>query len=234
VNLPEARETGQRITALVQAEKPGEAYMLLAPILAGRTPFRLLDCIGQAIGAGPLPAVNAFLERIAADKTEGGWVVIASALTQQLDRDFAGAFSRCRDFVIAADIWYATDSLGERLPGPALRMDFQAALGLLSGWQTDPNPWVRRIIGVAVHFWAKRSGGKPQYRSQAESLLALLQPMFEERNLNALKGVGWGLKTLGKHYPDLVGSAACAMQAPSSIADAAQGADLSTATRFEK
>jgi hypothetical protein len=28
--------------------------------------------------------------------------------------------------------------------------------------------------------------------------------MFEEREVDAIKGVGWGLKTLGKHYPDLV------------------------------
>jgi hypothetical protein len=28
--------------------------------------------------------------------------------------------------------------------------------------------------------------------------------MFEEWELDAAKAVGWGLKTLGRHYPDLV------------------------------
>ena len=28
--------------------------------------------------------------------------------------------------------------------------------------------------------------------------------MFGEWDVDAVKGVGWGLKTLGKHYPDLV------------------------------
>jgi hypothetical protein len=28
--------------------------------------------------------------------------------------------------------------------------------------------------------------------------------MFEEWEMDAVKGVGWGLKTLGRHYPDLV------------------------------
>ncbi len=28
--------------------------------------------------------------------------------------------------------------------------------------------------------------------------------MFEEHDIDAIKGVGWGLKTLGKYYPDLV------------------------------
>jgi hypothetical protein len=32
----------------------------------------------------------------------------------------------------------------------------------------------------------------------------LLEPLFEEWDMDAVKGVGWGLKTLGKQYPDLV------------------------------
>lgn len=200
----EARELGTRIAVTVQAGQPEDAYALLAPVLAERTPFRLLGRIGEAVGAGPLPEVNAFLERIAAGKTEGGWVVIASALGQQLDREPADVFARCRGFVVLADIWYATDIFGERVPGPALVADFQPALELLVPWREDANRWVRRIVGVAVHFWAKRSRGASGGVAQAEALLAFLEPMFEEWDMDALKGVGWGLKTLGRHYPDLV------------------------------
>jgi len=35
-------------------------------------------------------------------------------------------------------------------------------------------------------------------------LLAFLEPAFEEQNLDAIKGIGWGLEGLGKYYPDLV------------------------------
>ena len=111
---------GRRIAALVQDGQPEQAYVLLAPVLARRTPYRLLGRIGKVVGAGPLPATNAFLERIAAERTEGGWVVIGSALGQQLERDLEGAFARCQENVIAADVWYGTDILGERVPGPAL------------------------------------------------------------------------------------------------------------------
>jgi len=161
----EARELGKRIAALVQAGQIAQAYDLLSPVLAGRTPFRLLDRIGEAVGAGPLEEAcpeydrraNTFLERIAADRTEGGWVVIASALGGQLDRDPEGAFARCREYIMAADIWYATDILGERVPGPALVAYLQPALDLLAPWRQDANRWVRRTVGVAAHFWAKRS-----------------------------------------------------------------------------
>lgn len=35
-----------------------------------------------------------------------------------MERDFSGAFARCQQFIIAADVWYGSDILGERLPGP--------------------------------------------------------------------------------------------------------------------
>jgi hypothetical protein len=40
--------------------------------------------------------------------------------------------------------------------------------------------------------------------AQAEALLAFLEPMFDEWDMDAVKGGDWGLKTLGKHYPDLI------------------------------
>ncbi len=200
----EARELGERLAALVGDGQLTAANDLLAPVLAERTPFHLLDRIGEPVGAGLLEPANAFLERIAAARTMGGWVVIASALRGQLDRDLAGALVRCHDFVIAADVWYGADILGERVPGPALVTDLQSALNLLSPWREDANRWVRRTVGVAVHFWAKRSYGAPDHAGEAQALLAFLEPMFQEWEMDAVKGVGWGLKTLGRHYPDLV------------------------------
>jgi 3-methyladenine DNA glycosylase AlkD len=205
----EARELGERVATLVQTGQPDKASALLVPILAERTPFAMLGRIGEAVGAGPLDVVNAFLGRIAAARTEGGWVVIGNALGQQLDRDLTGAFARCRDFIVAGDVWYAADILAERVPGPALVAHFQPSLGLLAPWREDDNHWVRRAVGVGVHFWAKRSRGAAEHGarkrlSRAEALLALLEPMFEEWDMDAVKGVGWGLKTLGRHYPDLV------------------------------
>ncbi len=204
INAKEADELGQRIAALAKTGQSHQAYVLLAPVLAERTPFRLLDRIGRAVGAGPLQETNLFLEQIAAERTEGGWVVIGSALGQQLDRDPDGAFSRCRAFVEAADVWYATDILGERVPGPALVANLYSALSRLAPWREDANRWVRRTVGVAVHFWAKRSRGAPELAPQAEALLTLLEPMFGEWDMDAVKGVGWGVKTLGRYYPDLV------------------------------
>jgi len=204
VNTSQARETGKRILEHLETRHVEVAYTLLAPILAGRTPFRLLDVIGSEAGQGGLEPVNVFLEAIAARKTMGGWVVIASALGAQLSRDLPGAFERCRNYVVAAEIWYATDILGERVPGPALVTDFDRALAHLEAWRRDTNGWVRRTVGVAVHFWAKRSRGAVEFSTRAGRLLTLLEPMFEDGDMEAVKGIGWGLKTLGRHYPELL------------------------------
>jgi 3-methyladenine DNA glycosylase AlkD len=204
MNAKQARHLGKRIATLVNAGELESAYALLAPVLAGRTPFAKLDLIGKAVGAAPMQPVNAFLGHIGAHRTEGGWVVIGAALGQQLQRDLPGAFERCRRYILAADVWYGADILGERVPGPALVSDFTPALELLAPWRQDQNAWIRRTTGVAVHFWAKRSRGAAELAPQAQALLGFLEPLFDERDMSAVKGVGWGLKTLGKHYPDLL------------------------------
>lgn len=201
----QADALGAKIAGWVQCGDLDQAYAVLDPILAERTPFRFLDRIGRAAGTAPLLKTNTFLEQIAAGRTEGGWVVIGSALGAQRDRDLDGALARCRTWIEAAGIWYASDILGERVPGPALVDSFEPTLDLLAPWRQEPNRWVRRSVGVAVHFWAKRSRGAPERAAHAQALLEFLDPMFEEWEMDAVKGIGWGLKTLGQAYPDLVG-----------------------------
>jgi hypothetical protein len=185
MRVREARELGEWVTALVQAGQMTRAYALLAPVLAARTPFPILGRIGAVIGVGPLEPMNRFLEHVAAARTEGGWVVIGSALGQQLARDPEGAFARCREFIVAADVWYGADILGERVPGPALVANFEPALDLLAPWREDSSRWVRRAVGVSVHFWAKRSRGDAEHAPHAAALLAFLEPMFGEWDMNA-------------------------------------------------
>jgi hypothetical protein len=204
MNKQEARVLGGRIAPLVQAGNVRQAYALLAQVLAERTPFPVLGCIGQVVGTGPPSQVDRFLEHIASEGTEGGWVVLAMALSARLERDLSGAFDRCRRYVIVADVWYATDILGERVPGPALVTQFELGLELLAPWREDCNRWVRRTAGVAAHFWAKRAQGVQGLALKAAALLEFLEPMWSERDMDAVKGIGWGLKTLGRYYPDVL------------------------------
>jgi len=198
----EAHQLGEEIAALVKDGQIEAGYTRLASVLTERTPFPMLERIGAPTGKLTLQTGRSFATRIAADKTEGGWVVIGSILREQIGRDLAGSFQHCQSHIITADVWFGADILGERIPGPALVNDFDQALVQLTPWRESENRWVRRAVGVAVHFWAKRAHGDPALSPQAGQLLDFLEPMFAEWQMDALKGIGWGLKTLGKFYPD--------------------------------
>jgi hypothetical protein len=192
----------ESILQMISDGDPTGGCVLLAPCLARRTPFRLLDRIGARIGAGPINPTNRFLERIARDKPLGGWPLIGSALAAQLERDLAGSLERCRGFIVLGDVWYAADTLAERVPGAALVTEFEPSLAILKRWRKDPDRWVRKSCGVAVHLWAKRALGDPRLLPKVKALLAFLAPMFCEDDLDAVKGIGWALKTIGRFYPE--------------------------------
>lgn len=99
MKIQEARNLGTQLSALVLSERFEETCVLLSRLLLTRTPFRLLDVIGAHVRA---ETVNAFLDRIAAERTEGGWVVIASGLRQQIAGDLPAALGRCCEYVAAA------------------------------------------------------------------------------------------------------------------------------------
>jgi 3-methyladenine DNA glycosylase AlkD len=204
VKTSEAKELGITAAALVNSYQIEPAYAELAPVLAERTPFKMLRHIGEAVGVGPLDGVNSFMDRVAQGRTIGGWVIIGRALEEQMERDLVGVFQRCRGFIIDANVWHAADALAEQVPGRALVACFETALKHLVRWCKDGNRWVRRAVGVSVHYWAKRSRGEEALKQQADALLDLVEPMFEEHEMDAAKGVGWGLKTLGRTYPELM------------------------------
>ena len=39
---------------------------------------------------------------------------------------------------------------------------------------------------------------------EAQNLLRFLEPMFSEWEMDTVKGIAWGLKTLGRYYPQIV------------------------------
>ncbi len=201
MNAKEADRLGRRIRTLIDSDRGEEALTFLAPVLEVKTPFRLLDRIGRESGKADSGRVCEFTSLVARTRTMGAWPFCGSALKKHLDREMAKVLELCRDYIIHGDVWYATDTLAERLPGPALVLDPAQALNLLSKWCGDTSPWVRRAVGVAVHLWAKRAKGNPEKEEQVKVLLEFMEPLFQEHNMDAAKGVGWGLKTMGRYYP---------------------------------
>jgi hypothetical protein len=204
LNARQADELAREIKHLIACGQIDHAYIKINPLLKTKTQFRILDRIGSGISNLPFSEIDTFLAQIAADRLEGGWVIIASALWPYYSLQPDAVLMRCQQFIIQADVWYGADIVAERCTGPALVHDFKIALFRLANWRTNSNRWVRRTIGVASHVWAKRSRGDPTLKKQAGSLLGFLKPMFSEWEMDAVKGIAWGLKTIGRNYPQLM------------------------------
>jgi 3-methyladenine DNA glycosylase AlkD len=203
MNTQQATALGQEIAAFVAQGDIKRAVNHLAPTLASKTPFALLDRIGAQIGAGEIENTNVFMDELVQVNALGVWAILGSALTQQLERDFRGALKRTRAFIIRGDVWYACDGLGERVLGRAWVKHFDDTRSGISDWRFHENRWVRRSVGVGIHVWAKRSRGDEIHLAQAKQLFEFLAPLFCEREMDAVKGIGWALKTLGRFYPAL-------------------------------
>ena len=199
----EARQLGEELGKSIRNGNITQAWQLLDPILSTKTPFHMLDRIASATwnetGQTTLAGLDAFSDLLRNGRSMGGWVIIAGILNGLTSEDLEGALNRAKETIIFADVWYATDILGERVPGPALVNRFEQAMSLLSPWRSDNNAWVRRTVGVAIHFWAKRCRATPD---RAQQLMTFLEPMLAEKHTETIKGVGWGLKTLGRYYPE--------------------------------
>lgn len=205
MNRAETRELAADCRARLTADDAQAALALLLPAVSSRTSFALLDLCGRLVAESAARSAGAFtvlLDSLAATHEIGAWPLIGSALAAAyLSHDVPHALAEARRYILQAEVWHATDAIAERVPGEALRRDFETTLALLEGWRTEPSPWLRRATGVAVHLYTKREREQPQRVSR---LLDLLEPLLEERETSAVKGVGWGLKTIGRFYPDLL------------------------------
>ncbi len=102
---------------------------------------------------------------------------------------------------IKGDKWYVCDIIGERSIGQALVDYFDETLPWLEKFLNDDNKWVKRSAGTAIHFFGKRVRNDA---GKTKKLLNLLEPHIEEKQADAVKGIGWGLKTTGRYHPDIL------------------------------
>jgi len=200
----DAREFAKNLTPLIRNQDFLKAGENLSAVLNQRTPFRLLDIIGWELGLLDESLLHIILNQIANMDKEGGWVIIAAALHEQLSVSLCPILEKAQSFIIQADVWYACDTFGERVVGQAIWKRFNSALKCLDNWRYHQNKWVRRSIGVGVHFWAKRTKSNAGEKDNRLRLLEFLSPMMSDEDNHTARGVGWGLKTLGRYNPVLV------------------------------
>jgi len=179
-------------------------WVELTPVLEDKTPFHMLDLIGKKIGDRVgihMDKYLSFFDQLSSAKYMAGYVIIAQALIPLLNVNINLCFDKAKAYLLEGDEWYVCDIIGERVLGYAIFQHFQYALPLFEAYNKDDNHWVRRSVGVATHFFAKKSKNDEDI---ARNVLELLTPQLTETDIRVIKGVGWGLKTIGRYYPELL------------------------------
>ena len=175
---------------------------LLKEVLDQKCPFSLLDALGKEIGQAGANLPQRFsqaCDAIIAYNAMGSYVVVGQALICFLPTQFDTVMEKSCEYIITGDTWYVCDIIGERSIGYALVNHFDKTLPWIRKFLQDDNTWVKRTAGTAVHFFSKRVKNDT---SRTKTLLKLVEPFIEEKQIDVVKGIGWGLKTIGKYQPD--------------------------------
>ena len=204
MNRKWARNTAEKLVEAINRENQDEFWDILNPVLDAKVPFPLLDEIGRLLGETGIHDSSKYFgvfDTIIDTDKMGGYVIVGQALAAFLGTELEASINKATEIVSKGQKWYVCDIVGERVLGQALVAYFESTVPLLKQKTSLKDQEVRRSIGVAVHFFAKR---RPEDIERMEQLLQLLDFMVEDRRVFVVKGVGWGLKTIGKHQPKLV------------------------------
>ena len=204
MNREWARNIAERCAGALNQDDLEGFWNVLNPVLDAKVPFPLLDTIGRLLGeSGKLDKPRYFrvFDEIVATEKMGGYVIVGQALAQFFETELEASITKAKEIIVKGQKWYVCDIVGERVFGQALVEYFESAFSVLDRMASLEEPEVRRSIGVAVHFFAKR---RPKDSEGMRRLLFLLFPLVDDRRVFVVKGVGWGIKTIGKHQPKLV------------------------------
>ncbi len=208
-------------TEITQADMLRLADLVRAALLAGDTahalglleqtldqpiPAPLFDMLGQTIARTcSRPAPGQFLtllDDVARSEVNGAWPFIGSAIyTAFAHTMLPSAMQHARRHIARAAKQAATDAISERVPGQLLVNYFEEGLSQLYDWISDPSPWVRRALGVAVRFYVENH---PEEQSQIARLLQLLGLAYQESDPYALEGIAQGFQIIGKYQPKML------------------------------
>ena len=202
-SMRDADAVASKAEALIREGNLERTCGVLDPLAFGRTKFPILDRVGTRLGQASLKEA-AFLEaldRMISRGSVGYYVIVGSALAQRLGSNMATCLEKTAEYIVIGENWTKCDSIAERVWGEALVCNFPRAYKHLARMRDRDNRWIRRAVGVAVHYFAKR---RPSATTELRKLLALLAPELGEREYDAIKGIGWGFKTIGKYQPKLL------------------------------
>jgi hypothetical protein len=196
-------ELSKAISKNIKEEEYNKALDILRPVLDEKIKFYKLDRLGLELGKINLEDKEKFIhftDKVIEYDAMGGYVIVSKSLIPLLEEDLNKVMKKSMEYILRGDIWHACDNVSERSIGQGLVDHFEETLPWLNKFLASGEPWLQRSAGVAVHFYTKRVRDDPE---GIKRLLEILDPYTEVKDTNAAKGIGWGIKTMGRYYPDI-------------------------------
>ena len=203
LSMRDAETIASKAETLIREGDLEETCLVLDQLAFGRTKFPILDRVGARLGQASLQTASLLdaLDRMISRGSVGYYVVVGSALAPLLESDMMTCLRKTAEYIVIGNDWAKCDSIAERVWGRALVCNFPQAYDYLARMRDHDSRWIRRAVGVAVHYFTKR---RPTAMAELRKLLVLLAPDLGEREYDAIKGIGWGFKTIGKYQPKLL------------------------------
>lgn len=196
-------ELSKSISEKIKEEEYKKALEILRPVLDEKIKFYKLDRLGLELGRKNLEEKEKFIhftDQIIEYDAMGGYVIVSKSLIPFLDHDLNTVMRKSMEYILKGDIWHVCDNMSERSVGQGLVDHFEETIPWLNKFLYSGEPWLQRSTGVAIHFYTKRVRDNPE---GIQRLLELVKPYIEVKDTNAAKGIGWGIKTMGRYYPEI-------------------------------
>jgi 3-methyladenine DNA glycosylase AlkD len=130
----------------------------------------------------------------------GSYPFCGKLIQLRIEKNIKHAFKMAAWCIHKGNVWYACDTISERVYGFALLKDFKNAYPLVTQLSQSENFWDRRGVGVATHLAVK--WGLP--KEESAQLLDLALKHKSATNHEEKTGIGWGMKTITKFFPEMV------------------------------
>lgn len=147
----------------------------------------------------PQDSTQVVIQKVIGMDQIGSYPFCGKLIQLEMAKGLLPAFRLAAKSIHEGDVWYACDTISERVYGVGLLDYWDDAYPLLEKLLKSNNKWDRRGVGVATHLAVKWGLD----REKSAILLRLALSRKHATNHEEKTGIGWGMKTLAKFHPEL-------------------------------
>ena len=205
LTLIKSRDIAERLVSFFDENRMYEFWRLIDErLLHYKVAERYLEAVEEVLRRRSIEDPDKWLmicDEIADRQTDSAYhlssLILGGILTQRMKE----CFDHSRIYLSDTTRWFSSDVYAVHVVCRGLKHDFTNAIRYLYEFANDSSVWVKRCVGIAVHHYAKSVRDMPE---RIAVILDLMKRLIGEKDVRVAKGIGWGLRSIGEFYPDLL------------------------------